>query len=62
MKPTRKIKRAEDQLLEDEDDGVPVSLSALARLTNSEMIRQVKAGLDHLDPLEKEDSFEEEPY
>jgi len=62
MKPSRKKKQAEG-FEEEEDDGRPVTFESLAKLTDSDIIRQVKAGLSHLAPLEsEEEGSEEHPY
>jgi hypothetical protein len=50
MKPMRKKKAHPEEL---EDDGRPVPFEALAELTSSEVIEQVKAGLSRVAPLEE---------
>jgi hypothetical protein len=60
IKPSRKKKHDEDD--EDIDDGRPVSFEALATLTNSEVIQQVKAGMTHIAEIEVDESAEGYPY
>ena len=61
MKTPRK-KRTKDaiELGEEADQGLPVPIEALAELTSSEVIAQVKMGMSRIDPLEHEDDFKEE--
>ena len=49
LKPAKK-KRAKKSA----DDGMPKGLEALAKFTSSDVIRQVKAGLSRIAPLETE--------
>ena len=63
MKPVKKKKlEFEDDDDQDVDDGRPVSFDALARLTSSEEIQQVKAGMSRIDPLEKDEITDEYQY
>jgi len=63
MKPHKK-KKAKDELeLQAEtemDDGRPVPFGALAELTSSDVIAQVKMGMARIEPLDHEDEFNED--
>lgn len=56
MKTPKKKKTKPDSGLEAEpDDGRPVPFGALAELTSSDVIAQVKMGMCRLEPLEQLD-------
>ena len=61
MKPPKK-KRTKDEIEfgDEADEGRPVPFEALAELTSSEVIAQVKQGMSRIDPLDHEDDFKEE--
>ena len=63
MKPHKK-KKAKDELeLQSEtemDDGRPVPFGALAELTSSDVIAQVKLGMSNIEPLDHEAEFNED--
>jgi hypothetical protein len=50
LKPPKKKK-----LKKDPANGVPKSFEALAKLTSSDVIRQVKAGMSRIAPIEEND-------
>ncbi len=61
MKPPKKKKTNDES--EDLDDDRPVRFEALAELTSSEVIEQVKNGMSRIAPLElDEDGSEETAY
>jgi hypothetical protein len=63
MKPHKKKKSKDDleNLAETEkDDGRPVPFGALAELTSSDVIAQVKMGMSRIEPLDHEDEFGKE--
>jgi len=59
MKVPKKKKSDVEKDLEDGDTR-PVRFEALAELTHSDVIEQVKSGLSRIDPLDHEDEFGEE--
>jgi hypothetical protein len=63
MKPHKKKKSKNDleiQAETDQDDGRAVPFEALAELTSSDVIAQVKMGMSRIEPLDHEDEFGEE--
>jgi hypothetical protein len=58
---TPKKKKSKDELdLEiEQDDGRRVPFEALAELTSSDVIAQVKMGMSSIEPLEFEDEIDE---
>jgi len=56
MKHPRKKKVTEEL----EDDGRPVRFEALAELTSSEVIDQVKAGMSRIAPIEELEGVDDE--
>jgi hypothetical protein len=59
MKPAKKRRLEKD---EEDDNNVHVPLSALASLTHSDVVEQVKIGLSRFAPLELDEALEEPPY
>lgn len=59
-----KKKKAKDGFAHDagleKDDGRPVPFEALAELTSSDVIAQVKMGMARIEPLDHEGDFGEE--
>ena len=71
MRPQKKNKKSKDELdLEgqtsnaeaplEEEGGRPVPFEALAELTSSDVIAQVKRGMSSIEPLDLEDEFKED--
>ena len=65
MKIPKKKKSKEELEIEaegvvDEEDGRPVPFEALAELTSSDVINQVKRGMSAIEPLDLEDEFNED--
>ena len=63
MKPNKKKKSKDDleiQAETEEDNGRAVPFEALAELTSSDVIAQVKMGMSRIEPLDHEDEFGEE--
>jgi hypothetical protein len=65
MKIPKKKKSKEELDIEaqssmEEEDGRPVPFEALAELTSSDVIDQVKAGMSAIEPLDLEDEFKDE--
>lgn len=67
MKPTKKKKSKAELEIERsamdasvEDDGRPVPFEALAELTSSDVIEQVKRGMSAVEPIDLEDEFNED--
>ncbi len=69
MKPLKKKKSKEELDIESqafseaspaEDDGRPVPFEALAELTSSNVIAQVKRGMSSIEPIDLEDEFNED--
>ena len=63
MKPNKKKKSKDDleiQAETEEDNGRIVPFGALAELTSSDVIAQVKMGMSRIEPLDHEDEFGEE--
>jgi hypothetical protein len=63
MKPPKK-KKAKDELETEaeteQDNGREVPFGALAELTSSDVIAQVKMGMSRIEPLELEGEFDED--
>jgi hypothetical protein len=59
MKPNKK-KKAKDELDAELDDTRVVPFEALAELTSSDVINEVKMGMSRIEPLEHEGDFGEE--
>jgi hypothetical protein len=59
-RPKKKRTKGEIKLEEQADGGRPVPFEALAELTSSEVIAQVKMGMSRIDPIDLEDDFKEE--
>lgn len=60
MNPKKKnIKRELDD--QEVDDGRPITIDALAELTNSDVIQEVKNGLSRIEPLKMEELDGEGP-
>jgi len=59
MKPHKK-KKAKDELDVEQDDGRVVPFGALAELTSSDVIAQVKMGMSRIEPLDHEGEFDED--
>jgi hypothetical protein len=59
MKPLKK-KKTKDDLDAEQDDGRVVPFEALAELTSSDVIAQVKMGMSRIEPLDHEDEFDDE--
>lgn len=66
MKPPKKKKSKEELEIESEslasaeDDGRPVPFEALAELTSSDVIAQVKQGMSAIEPIDLDDEFNED--
>lgn len=61
MKAPKKKKSKEDiDLSAEQDDGRPVPFEALAELTSSDVIAEVKNGMSRIEPLDHEGDFEED--
>jgi len=63
MKPHKKKKAKHELELQAEtemDDGRPVPFEALAELTSSDVIAQVKMGMSRIEPIDHEDEFDED--
>ncbi len=58
MKPHKK-KKPQDEL-NTEDDGRVIPFEALAELTSSDVIAQVKRGMSAIEPIDLEDEFKED--
>jgi hypothetical protein len=59
MKPNKK-KKVKDELEADLDDTRVVPFEALAELTSSDVIAEVKMGMSRIEPLDHEGEFGEE--
>jgi hypothetical protein len=59
MKPTKK-KKANIELDAEQEDGRVVPFEALAELTSSDVIAQVKMGMSRIEPLDHEGEFDDE--
>ena len=59
-----KRKKSKDELELEDEPGItndrPIPIEALAELTSSEVIAQVKLGMSNIEPLEFEDEFNED--
>jgi hypothetical protein len=67
MKPNKKKKSHEESNLEAdasgaplEDEGRPIPFEALAELTSSDVIDQVKRGMSSIEPIDLEDEFSDD--
>ena len=64
MKPPKRKKSNEDPVIEPdamaEDDGRTVPFEALAELTSSDVIEQVKRGMSVIEPIDLEDELNED--
>ncbi len=60
MKPPKRKKSSEEDA-ESEKDTRPVRFEALAELTSSEVIQQVKDGMSRIAPLELDEDDSEQP-
>jgi len=65
MKPLKKKQIKEEPVTDaesssEEADGRPIPFEALAELTNSDVIAEVKAGMSSIEPLDFEDEFNED--
>jgi hypothetical protein len=62
--PKKKKSKAELEIeaeaLGGEDDGRPVPFEALAELTSSDVIEEVKRGMSSIEPLDLEDELNED--
>jgi hypothetical protein len=65
MKPPKKKKSKEEleigaEASGEEIDGRPIPLGALAELTSSDVIAEVKRGMSNIEPIDLEDEFNED--
>ncbi len=64
MKTPKKKKSKEEPVIEAdavvEEDGRAVPFEALAELTSSDVIAQVKRGMSSIEPLDLDDEFKED--
>jgi hypothetical protein len=65
MKSPKKKKSKEELEIEnrssvDPEDGRPIPFEALAELTSSDVIDQVKRGMSAIEPIDFEDEFKED--
>ena len=63
MKPPKKKKSKDELELQaetEQDDGRAVPFEALAELTSSDVIAQVKMGMSRIEPIDLEDEFNED--
>lgn len=58
MKPSKKRHHIEDSEL---DDHRRVPITALAELTSSEVVAQLKLGMSRITPLDDDEKFDEPP-
>ena len=65
MKPFKKKKSKDEPELNveatgEEEAGRPIPFGALAELTNSDVIAEVKRGMSSIEPLDLDDEFNED--